>query len=53
MKRFRIFYFIETIGLGGDMLVLAETQEKAIEMFKKKIADDGNPDPTITEVREC
>lgn len=52
MKRFQIFYYIELSGEGGHRLIIAETKEKAIEMFKKKIADEGSPDPKIMEIRE-
>jgi len=52
MKRFKIFYEIPLTGQGGIRLIIADTKEKAIEMFNKKIADEGSPDPVITEVRE-
>lgn len=52
MKRFQIFYYIELSGEGGHRLIIADTKDKAIEMFKKKIADEGNGDPKIMEVRE-
>lgn len=52
MKRYEIHYYIPIKNEGGHRLVLADTKEKAIEMFKKKIADEGMPDPVITEVRE-
>ena len=51
MKKYQIFYYIPLTGQGGDRQVIAESKDKAIEIFKKKIADEGKPDPTITEVR--
>lgn len=52
MKRFKIFYFVELKQQGGDRQVIAETKDKAIEIFKKLIADEGNGETKITEIRE-
>lgn len=52
MTRYQIFYYIPLTGQGGDRQVIAESKDKAIEIFKKLIADEGKPEAIITEVRE-
>lgn len=52
MKRFKIFYYIKLLGEGGHKLVFADTEEKAIEIFKTQMAKQGNPEPEITGVKE-